>query len=88
MELTCHLSKRYGFDEPATLSVEAPKDVAVKADPATIDKAADQAKLNLLTEASAVGDHVLTIVAKAKFNNIDVETKTTVVLHVQTPPAK
>lgn len=85
IELPVKLERLFGFAEQVELTVEPPKGVAGLT-AAKVDAPKDQtdSKLEVALDAKTpAGDHTITIRAKAKFNNVNVESSATVVVKVE-----
>lgn len=85
VELPVALERLYGFADQAEVTVELPKGVAgITVPKVTIAKDQKDGKFEVTAAADATpGDHTVTVRAKAKFNNLDVETTQQVVLKVE-----
>jgi hypothetical protein len=78
------LEKKFGFDEPVDITIGLPGGVAgITAAKLQIAKGQAEGMLELTAnDKPTAGDHVVTIVAKGKFNNVDVQSETTVTVKV------
>lgn len=85
VELPVTLERLYGFADQAAVTVELPKGVAGITIPAvTIAKDQKDGKFEVTAAADATpGDHTITVRVKAKFNNLDVDATSQVVLKVE-----
>ena len=84
------LERLYGFADAVEITVEFPKGVAgLAVEKLSIAKDQKEAKLQVAaTDKAPVGDHSITIRAKAKFNNIDVQASQQIVLKVEAAAEK
>ena len=90
VELPVALERLYGFAEAVEITLELPKGVSgVAIEKLSIAKDQKEAKLQITADDKAtVGDHSVTIRAKAKFNKIDVQASQQVVLKVEAAAQK
>ena len=90
IEVPVSLERLYGFADAVEITVEFPKGVAgLAVEKLSIAKDQKEAKLQLAaTDKAPVGDHSITIRAKAKFNNIDVQASQQIVLKVEAAAEK
>lgn len=84
-ELNVTLNRLYGFADAVELTFEPPAGVAgLTAAKITVAKDQPAGKFEIVAAANATpGDHPITIRAKAKFNNVNVETVQQVVVKVE-----
>jgi hypothetical protein len=85
VELEVAVERQFGFADSVEVAVELPKGVSGLSTPkATLSKDQNQAKLELAADKAApAGEHTLTIRAKLKFNNINLETTIEVPIRVE-----
>ena len=85
IELPVTLERLYGFADQAEVTVELPKGVAGITIPnVTIAKDQKEGKFEVNAAADATpGDHNITLRVKAKFNKLDVDATSQVVLKVE-----
>ena len=85
VELPVVLERLYGFADQAEVTVELPKGVAgITVPKLTLTKDQKDGKFEVAAAADATpGDHTVTVRVKAKFNKLDVEATSQVVLKVE-----
>lgn len=91
IELPVTLERLYGFADQVEVTFEPPKGVAgLTVNKVTLPKDQTQGKFEIAANDKATpGDHTVTLRAKAKFNNVTVETTQSVVVKVEkVEPAK
>ncbi|HMC12344.1 MAG TPA: hypothetical protein VKH44_13680, partial [Pirellulaceae bacterium] len=83
-ELTVNVERLYGFGDQVELTLEPPSGVqGLSAQKVTLKKEESQCKLEIATADSATpGQHACTLRAKGRFNNVQVETTSTVQITV------
>lgn len=84
-ELPLALQKLYGFDDNIEITLEPPQgSKGLSAPKITINKGAADGKLEINIGADATpGDYTATVRGKAKFNNVNVEATSSVVIKVE-----
>ena len=84
------VERLYGFAEAVELEVAVPGTAkGVTAAKLSVAKEAAEGMLEITTAAdAAVGDHAVTLNAKAKFNNVDITATATVKVSVQAAAAE
>jgi hypothetical protein len=84
-ELTVKLDRLYGFSEQVDLTFSPPQGVqGLSAQNSTLTKDQSEAKLEVVVADSALpGEHKATIRARGRFNNVQVETTTEVLVTVE-----
>ncbi len=89
-QLTVALQRLYGFAENVELSVQLPPGVqGIQIANVAVPGAQAEGKLELVAAANATpGDHMLTVTAKGRFNNVEVTTKVPVAVKIEAAPAK
>jgi hypothetical protein len=81
--LTVKLERLFGFAEAVDLTLETPGLNGVSAAKLTAKKEEGEVKLELAADKNAPpGEHSVTVRAKAKFNNMNVETSVPVVIKI------
>ena len=90
IEVPVSLERLYGFADAVEITVEFPKGVTgLAVEKLSIAKDQKEAKLQVAaTDKAPVGDHSITIRAKAKFNNIDVQASQQIVLKIEAAAEK
>ena len=88
-ELPVPLERLYGFAEAIDLTLEVPGGVAgLAAKPVAVPGDQASGKLEITTaENTPAGEHTCTLKAKAKFNNVAVESSLPIVIKVEPKPA-
>jgi hypothetical protein len=83
--LTLGLAKRFGFDDKVELTVQPPPGVSgLSLKPAAVDKGQAEVRVELAAAANATeGQHTVTIRARSKFNNVNVEAAAEVVVKIE-----
>lgn len=91
LELPIALERLYGFDDKSDITLELPKGLAgITVSKLEIAKGTSEGKFELTASKDATpGDHAVTVRAKAKFNNVDVQATQQIILKVEkVEPAK
>ena len=83
--VTATLTRKYNFAEPVNLTLELPQGVqGLSAQQVTVAKDQAEGKLEIAAAANATpGDHMVTIRAKGRFNNVEVQQQATVMVKVE-----
>lgn len=90
LELPVSIERLYGYAEGVEVTCELPNGLGgINVKKADLKKEEAQGKVELtLGNDAKVGEHVLTIRARARFNNVQCDTEQTVTLKVDAAPAK
>ena len=85
LEIPLSVARHYGFADQVDLTVKLPKGVAgLSAAKLSIAKDKQEGKLVLTAAKNAtVGEHTVTISGRLKFNNVTIDTPTTIVVKVE-----
>ncbi|ADB18192.1 peptidase domain protein [Pirellula staleyi DSM 6068] len=88
-ELTIKLDRKYEFADAVELSIELPPGVqGIQAPKVNVPQGGAEGKLEIMAGDNAtVGEHLVTIRAKGKFNNVDIGATTQVKIKVEAAPA-
>jgi hypothetical protein len=83
--LTVNINRLYGFADAVEISFEPPPGAAgLTANKVSIPNGQAEGKLEIAAAANATpGDHTVVVRAKGRFNNVEVQTTTNVVVKVE-----
>ncbi len=88
-KLALSFSRKYGFAEAMTINLKAPNGVpGIVIPPITVPKDKNDATIEIEIQPNCPpGNHTIEIVASGKFNNVDVQTKSSFLIKVTAKPA-